>query len=400
MRAESTATKYPGVRLVQPGRYRVRAKFTDPKTGRPREVDQVIEATSAKEAAALRASLIDGEAASGARPRLTDFAQSWMRSTAPSLDEASARNYAQVLEHHILPVLGDYYLDALTQLDVQEWVNACLRKKWGRKGKQTYSVETVKSWFRVLCGIVHDAMVAIDLPRDPTLRIKFGEQRVAGPGKRDKTALTPEQLAAFLDAMRTHHPSHYGLAATLAFTGLRFCHASGLRWEDIDEEAGVIRIGRKNIRGRVGEVSRVKKAPRVLPLAPELAAILKEHRQWMVFKQVPGLDDGWVFPSRVGTLRTPSTLNKARKDSLKRAGLPLTFTSHGLRRTFNDLSRRAGIDAIVTRSLTGHVTERMQEHYSTVGIDEKKAAMAEVLRLVPTKVGTEVGTASEKKKAG
>jgi len=33
--------------------------------------------------------------------------------------------------------------------------------------------------------------------------------------------------------------------------------------------------------------------------------------------------------------------------------------------------------------LTGHVTEEMQRHYSTVGLDEKRAAIAGVLRLVP-----------------
>jgi len=38
------------------------------------------------------------------------------------------------------------------------------------------------------------------------------------------------------------------------------------------------------------------------------------------------------------------------------------FTVHGLRRTFNDLTRRAGADGVVPRSLTGHVTEGMTEH--------------------------------------
>ncbi len=41
------------------------------------------------------------------------------------------------------------------------------------------------------------------------------------------------------------------------------------------------------------------------------------------------------------------------------------------------------MDAVVRRALTGHVTEEMQRHYSTVGIDEKRAAIAGVMRLVP-----------------
>jgi hypothetical protein len=55
---------------------------------------------------------------------------------------------------------------------------------------------------------------------------------------------------------------------------------------------------------------------------------------------------------------------------------------HRLRRR-EDLVRLANVDAVVRRALTGHVTEEMQRHYSTVGLDEKRAAISGVLRLVP-----------------
>lgn len=54
------------------------------------------------------------------------------------------------------------------------------------------------------------------------------------------------------------------------------------------------------------------------------------------------------------------------------------FTVHGLRRTSNDLTRRAGVDGVVIKSLTGHVTEKMRSHYSTIGLDEKLVAVASV----------------------
>jgi integrase len=72
-------------------------------------------------------------------------------------------------------------------------------------------------------------------------------------------------------------------------------------------------------------------------------------------------------------------------DSGRASGQPASrggFTIHGLRRTFNDLAQRAAIDPIVTRSLTGHVTEQMRERYSTVCLDEKRQAVAAVVRLV------------------
>lgn len=69
---------------------------------------------------------------------------------------------------------------------------------------------------------------------------------------------------------------------------------------------------------------------------------------------------------------------------LEAAGTSRRFTVHGLRYTFTDLVRwaDADADAVVRRALTGHVTEEMQRHSSTVGLDEKRAAVAGVYRLV------------------
>src|SRR5262249_44283666 len=152
---------------------------------------------------------------------------------------------------------------------------------------------------------------------------------------------------------------------------------------------GVIRILRKNVQGREGTISRKKRAPREIPLLPELRDALREHRQRMVGKQEEGVESGWVFPSETGELRKGGCLRKCWAGALKAANIGEHFTVHGLRRTFNDLARRAGIDAVVIRSMTGHVTEAMREHYSTVGLDEKQSAVANVLQLVPlAKVGT------------
>jgi integrase len=72
---------------------------------------------------------------------------------------------------------------------------------------------------------------------------------------------------------------------------------------------------------------------------------------------------------------------------------------HGLRYTFNDLVRRANVDPIVRRALLGHVTEEMQRHYSNVGLDEKRAAVAGVIAMVPagspTGWGSSRGTSAE-----
>lgn len=89
-----------------------------------------------------------------------------------------------------------------------------------------------------------------------------------------------------------------------------------------------------------------------------------------------------MSPSATDGLRCPSALHKPWITCLKAAGVEERFTVHGLRRTFVDLARRARVDGVVTRSLTGHVTQKMHLHYSTVGLDEKRTAVNAIAGLV------------------
>ena len=90
-----------------------------------------------------------------------------------------------------------------------------------------------------------------------------------------------------------------------------------------------------------------------------------------------------MFPTKLGTLREWGSLTKAWTKCKKAAGITQRFTVHGLRRTFNDQLRRAKVDPVIAKAITGHVTEAMREHYSTVGLEEKRAAVFSVLRLLP-----------------
>jgi integrase len=144
-------------------------------------------------------------------------------------------------------------------------------------------------------------------------------------------SLLPEQLGQFLSAMSERFPQHYPLVATLAMTGLRFCHASGLRWEDFDETARILRVRRRQLRGRVGPVTLIKRAPKEYPVSPELMAVLRSHRHARTGRP---RTSGWMFPSRTGGLRCPSSLHKPWLACLRAAGIEGRFTVHGLRRTF------------------------------------------------------------------
>ena len=314
-----------------------------------------------------------------------------MRSKALKLDGATARTYADALEQHILPALGELFYDSVTSRDVQALVDDAILNGWTTKRgmRKRYSPRSVHAWLPD-----HDA------GRDARARARAGSD-AAGELSRGRGEARGElpgagRAGGVPRGDKGRGPAALGLSVLLAYTGLRFCHASALRWDDWDRERGVLRVVRKQVRGKTAPVTRKKQAPREIPVEPELAAALDEHRAMLLAEQAPGLAAGWMFPSATGTLRTPSSLYKAWRRCIEVAGIGHRFTVHGMRYTFTDLVRRANVDAVVRRALTGHVTEQMQRHYSHVGIDEKRAAVASVLRLVPPTGGDLGGDAASK----
>ena len=53
-----------------------------------------------------------------------------------------------------------------------------------------------------------------------------------------------------------------------------------------------------------------------------------------------------------------------------------------MRRTFQDLCRAAEVKDIVTRAVSGHATELMQRHYSTVPQQEMRESLSRVASVI------------------
>jgi len=124
---QGATTRFPGVQSLGDGMYRLRAKVTNPKTGQPKEIDQIKTAASALEASRIRAELIDEakvERTQQERQRLATFSLSWIKSKKSELKTSTFERYTRTLAHHIIPHLGDHFVDALTHQDVVRWRDA------------------------------------------------------------------------------------------------------------------------------------------------------------------------------------------------------------------------------------------------------------------------------------
>jgi integrase len=399
--AKPRKSRYPGIMRLRAGRYEIRFRVTDPKTGKLKEVRRERNARNLEEAVALqRAWREEGRQASnraspGERLTLRAYAASWMRSKGPHLKVSTARRYAEALDLHILPELGDFYVDAIGSFEVREWMARLASKTSARK--RTFRPETVNCNYRVLRAVLRDAAADFDLP-DPTRRIRALPNRFRG--ERKARALTAEQLGQFLLAVRDLYPRCYPLAVVLFLTGMRFGEATALRWEDVDEERRMIYVRRSQFQGHVADTKTSK--DRFVPMEDLVVEALRMQRAWLLQLQagkgeqsgyVRGFAAGWVFPSKTGGLSYASMLDKPFAKVAEAIKLGHRLTAHDARRTFNTLGCQAQVPRQVLQQMVGHSSDQMTDHYRNVEVQECRRAMAQIIDFAQlrTKVGGKVG---------
>jgi hypothetical protein len=116
-----------------------------------------------------------------------------------------------------------------------------------------------------------------------------------------------------------------------------------------------------------------------LGVPEELMQILRWHADNLPRGSMGG--SSLLFPSTTGGFRSSTALGKPFEDVCTHLKLKKRITPKGMRRTFQDLARRANVEGMVQRSICGHLTEEMTELYSSVGQDEVRAAMEKVVSL-------------------
>jgi len=379
-----------GIKRLSDGHYQIRIQTKCPKTGKPIDVKRRVWCTNEAEAVAEQTRLQD-EALGSPRPeipRLRDYAISWLASRLPTLKNSTRARYAETLDRHILPDLGDTYLDRLRPEDVHGW--------FARKAAEK-AASTANGYLNLLRTLIADAVAQYGLHCNPTERVRAMPLRSLAALEADEPVnmLSAEELSSFLAVLRMRWPQWYALVFTQFATARRFGEVSALRWEDINVERAIITIRRAQWRTLIS----TPKTDRVVtvPLTDDLRAVLDEWRQTMLSTHHRHVHSGWIFPSRVGQPhQNGSCMRKAFIDCLKEIGLARKFSSHGLRRTANNLLRQVA-SGEVTRAITGHVTVAMTEHYSHVDAGEKRAAVEKVLSLVrqpPAEPSAQAGTST------
>jgi integrase len=145
--------------------------------------------------------------------------------------------------------------------------------------------------------------------------------------------------------------------------------ALGLKWTDVDLEAGTLRVNRQlqRMRREDGEAGKLvfsepkNASRRTVDLPKRIVGALKSHRKRQLEEKLRAGGSGWqdnglVFATTKGTpLDAQNVVNRGFKPLLKRAGLP-DIRWHDLRHTCATLLLSRGVHPKYVQQLLGHAS--------------------------------------------
>jgi integrase len=305
--------------------------------------------TKSEALAALRKAAVDrdgGLVFDAQNLTLGNYLDRWINdSVRDTVRQRTWERYEQIVRVHLKPTLGRVKLKALTTTHV--------RGLYREKLDSGLAPRTVQYIHTTLHKALKDAVADGLIPRNVTDGVKAPK-----PNKKEFTVLNRKQARAFLEAAcGDRFQALYVLAL---HRGLREGELLGLRWEDVDFEAGTLSVRRTLSLTKEGHIFEPPKngTGRCVKLTASCIEALKHHRvaqnEERLLMGSEWRDMGLVFPNRTGRPMHFYTLTGGSfKRILRRAGLP-HIRLHDLRHTCATLLLSKGVHPKLVQTLLGH----------------------------------------------
>jgi integrase len=354
-----------------------------------------------RDAEAALAEVVDNNRR-GVRPtpaRLTvaDYLTAWLtQKQVAGLRPTTARSYAGHIEAYLKPHLGHILLNELTALDVEEAL-----RKVRADPKRRMSVSTLRRVHATLRSALGSAEKKRLIPYNPAAKADLPTSR-----RPQVTPWEPSELGTFLDAVSTDRLGP--VFEVMANSGLRRGEVLGLRWGDVDADAGFITVRRQllDIAGdgtcpwcdgtthpdsSFGPPKTSSGENRIVHLDEGTLGTLLTHRLYQDRERAHWgtgyLDHGLVFAREDGVPIAPDHLTKRFGQLAKATGLR-AIRLHDLRHGQASMMLAANVPLAVVSKRLGHSSIALTaDTYSHLlkGVDRRaaEAAAALVPRLLP-----------------
>ena len=254
--------------------------------------------------------------------------------------------YEMYIRLYLKPSLGNCKLTTLSVSRVQQFLNQRLEE--GHSIRKVQIMRTVLS--AALTRAIREELISRNVARHAEL-----------PQWRPKSIRpwTVNEARSFLVACQSHYL--YAAFVLLLLYGLRRGEVLGLRWQDIDLDAGTIRIEQQlqqlnNGTLHVGPV-KTRAAHRKLPLLKLAREALEAHAQILV-RYRADMGSAWpdtdlIFTTRTGRPIAPRNFVRSFR-SICEANAIRLIKVHHIRHTVASLLKALGVPARDAQIILGH----------------------------------------------
>lgn len=293
--------------------------------------------------------------------------------------------YERIVNKHLIPELGHYYLRDLRPEHIQSMLNNKLEKGNLRYKGKPLQARQVEYIYAVLHSALEQAVKNQVIIRNPC-------DAVTKP-KKQKNEFIPwddDQTNHFLSSVKGSRL--FPLYMVAWGTGLRRSEILGLKWEDVDFKKGTLTVRRSLVRVKGGYVihePKTKKSRRTIPLPGAVIKALKAWKKKQAAEKVAfhGTYNSYdlVFCNEIGEATNPESISRAFKRDLGRAKLP-EIRFHDLRHGHATMLLELGEDITVISNRLGHSTINLTaDTYSHVRERLQREASSKLDRILNLK---------------
>ena len=344
------------IRETKPGHWRVVVSDGFGADGRRKRITRRVRGTKRDAETALTALLTQREqGATAPAGSVAELLERWLESAKAEVEATTWQRYEALVRLHVRPHVGAV---PLRQLDVRQ-VEAWLRRLT-QSGQSRASVQQARA---VLRRAINEAM-----RWDMVGRNVASLARVPGKPPQD-VALEAPSVEVIRMLIAAAGPDLADVIAVAAVLGLRRGEVAGLRWSDLDVEAGTLRVARAIavVKGEVVVKGTKTHAERIVPVPPLLLARLRARRARVLARALSvgvGVDgESWMLSCHA------DPTEPWRPDGMSRAWITLR-DRHRLSWRLHDLRHAAAthmLDAMIPRptvsKILGHKTMLMLDRY-------------------------------------
>lgn len=348
-------------------------RYTDRKGKRHTLTALTLEELRQREEEVIR-DKADGIRAEARNVTLDDMFELWCR-LKRGLKGNTFQNYCYMYKTFVSPDIGKIRINTLKRSDIKAFYNSLIDER-NLKIATVDNIHTVLH--QVLTVAVEDGYMRTNISDNLLKELK--QSHNMGSGRR--RALTVPEQELFLDFLGredTQYHHWHPIFMVMVYTGMRVGEITGLRWEDIDLEEGMIEVNHTLVYYNHAEngcyfsihTPKTEAGKRVIPMLDGVkAAFLEEKR----YQEMNGLTckvfvDGYtdfIFINRFGNVQHQGTLNKALRriirdcndiqlaKNVKNPVLLPRFSCHSLRHTFTTRLVEAGVNLKVVQDTLGH----------------------------------------------